>query len=207
MWWMSVNNYIRPKKLKDVYNQFGLKTCMSEIRNRITIPNYRCFPLSKMSRVEMHLLQSEYARLFLAENGITNVEFLTDYINDTYIEEAQNVDISKKENIVIFNPAKGRKFTKKIIKHCKEIEFVPIKGMTNDQVVNLMSRAKVYIDFGNHPGKDRIPREAATLKCCILTSKNGSAANNVDVCIPQQFKYDSRIENISEIKKMIINQI
>ncbi len=31
-------------------------------------------------------------------------------------------------------------------------DVVPLKGMTRDQVCELLGRAKVYIDFGEHPG-------------------------------------------------------
>ena len=31
-------------------------------------------------------------------------------------------------------------------------------GMTTEEMRSCMSKSKVYIDFGNHPGKDRIPR-------------------------------------------------
>ena len=47
--------------------------------------------------------------------------------------------------------------------------------MTPEQVVDLMSESKVYIDFGNHPGKDRIPREAVINGCCVITGVRGSA--------------------------------
>lgn len=53
-----------------------------------------------------------------------------------------------------------------------------------------MERAKVYIDFGSHPGKDRIPREAALSGCVVITGKRGAAANDIDINIPAEFKFD-----------------
>ena len=53
-----------------------------------------------------------------------------------------------------------------------------------------MRTAKVYIDFGYHPGKDRIPREAAMCGCCVITNRRGSARNDIDVPIPPEFKFD-----------------
>lgn len=53
-----------------------------------------------------------------------------------------------------------------------------------------MSKSKVYIDFGNHPGKDRIPREAAISGCIVITGKRGAAAFAEDVCIPETYKFD-----------------
>ena len=39
------------------------------------------------------------------------------------------------------------------------------------------------MDFGFHPGQDRLPREAALLKNCIITNREGSAAFYKDVPI------------------------
>ena len=66
-----------------------------------------------------------------------------------------------------------------------------------------MCSSKVYIDFGNHPGKDRIPREAATCGCLIVTGTKGAAANDYDVCIPRKYKFDDKDENISKIVAQI----
>ena len=59
--------------------------------------------------------------------------------------------------------------------------------------------SKVYIDFGNHPGKDRIPREAAISGCCIITGKRGSAKYKDDVYIEDEFKFNDSEENIDSI--------
>lgn len=58
---------------------------------------------------------------------------------------------------------------------------------------------KKMLDFGNHPGKDRLPREAAISGCCIITGKCGSAGNNIDVNIPDQFKFENSRHNIDII--------
>ncbi len=79
--------------------------------------------------------------------------------------------------------------------------------MTNEKVRNIMWKAKVYIDFGNHPGKDRIPREAAICGCCIITGMNGSAKFKEDVPIPNVYKFDSTNDNIECIVKQIHNII
>ena len=77
--------------------------------------------------------------------------------------------------------------------------------MKPDQIAMLMCRAKVYIDFGSHPGKDRIPREAAVCGCCIITNREGSAAYAEDVGIPEKYKisdmqdYDRVLETIYDL--------
>lgn len=148
---------------------------------------------------DCHLVQSYYAMKHLEEKGIekNKIFYLSDYLNEKFLKV--QTGLSHKQNIVVYNPKKGYSFTKKIIKRTKDIEFLPIINMTRQQVVETLKKAKVYIDFGNHPGKDRIPREAAILGCCVITGKRGSAAFYEDVSIPEEYKFDERDENISEI--------
>ena len=70
----------------------------------------------------------------------------------------------------------------------KKFNFIPIQGMSSIEVANLLESAKIYIDFGNHPGKDRLPREAVLSGCCIITNSKGSAKNSVDICISKKYK-------------------
>ena len=98
---------------------------------------------------------------------------------------------------VVYNPAKGMHYTNEIIRRAGQtLQIVPIgKGpngqirMTGNEVTNLLCRAKVYIDFGPHPGMDRLPREAALAGCIVLTNREGAAGYDVDVPLPTEFKF------------------
>ena len=70
-----------------------------------------------------------------------------------------------------------------------------------------MAKSKIYIDFGNHPGKDRIPREASASHCVVVTGKRGSAANQIDVPIPDDFKFDDSIGNDEKIIPQIVEKL
>jgi len=61
------------------------------------------------------------------------------------------------------------------------IDFRPITGMTREQIREAGRSAKVYIDFGTHPGRDRIPREMAACGCSVITGSDGTAACTEDV--------------------------
>ncbi|MCX7738527.1 MAG: hypothetical protein N2Z80_03840 [Hydrogenothermaceae bacterium] len=63
-------------------------------------------------------------------------------------------------------------------------------------MIDILKKAKVYIDFGNHTGKDRIPREAAMLECCVITGRRGIAKYREDVPIPENYKIEDKVENI-----------
>lgn len=141
----------------------------------------------------VHFVQSEYAFKYCTEerNIPTNhVIRLSDYLSKAFIENGIDDDWDNRDNIVLYNPKKGIEFTKSLIAMASDIKFVPIIDMTSTQIVELMKRSKVYIDFGNHPGKDRIPREATICGCCIITGRRGAAANDVDIPLPAKYKYD-----------------
>lgn len=129
--------------------------------------------------------------------------YLCGPLNKSFFEKAKAIKGEKRENIILYNPKKGKEFTQKLISAAKErgldAEFKPIQGMTPDQITELMSRSKIYIDFGNFPGPERIPREAVTMGCNIITSKNGAAANEIDVPIPEKLKFEDKEENIPDI--------
>ncbi len=188
VWWMSVDNF---KKIN--VSEEGCNHLIEDIK----------------SRVSMHLVQSEYARQYILSNGIHEdiIQDLSDYINDIYMDEnAINTGIEKKD-IVVYNPKKGMEFVYNLINEAPDIKWTPIEGMTTEQVKALMQTAKVYIDFGNHPGKDRLPREAAMSGCVVITGRRGSAAYYEDVSIPEKYRLDesyiSNIEIIELIKECL----
>ena len=48
-----------------------------------------------------------------------------------------------------------------------------------------------YIDFGPHPGMDRLPREAALAGCVVITNCEGAANFQEDLPLPSEFKFGS----------------
>lgn len=173
VWWLSVGNYKPRHALR--------KRMVDWFRGRQELD---------LTKLEVrHYAQSDYAREFIVENGARFSGYLSDYLAADFIFGANQVDMSAKRNIIAYNPKKGLEFTQQVMDAAPNFEFVPIQGMTPAQVADLLAAAKVYIDFGSHPGKDRIPREAAIMGCCVLVGAMGSAANAKDVPIPSRFKF------------------
>lgn len=193
IWWLSVDNYYvvtppqrRVEKIRDVIRiRLGLKR------------DERPYRFEQKPRVK-HLVQSEYARQHLLSMGVEDIAFLGDYLNPHFLEQQRENANQKKKDVVIYNPLKGIEVTNKIKAAAQDIEFIPIQNMTREQVADLLATAKVYIDFGNHPGKDRIPREAAFSGCCVITNKRGSAKYHADVPIPEEFKFEDE-EDVEKV--------
>ena len=141
----------------------------------------------------LHLVQSQYALDFLQNTlGITeNIFYLSDYINSDFFTSSADIDDSWRTDTVLFNPKKGLQNTLELIaKSDYRIKWQALSGLTPEGMREVMKKAKVYIDFGHHPGKDRIPREATICGCHIITNKKGAAKNNIDVPIPDKYKFD-----------------
>lgn len=184
LWWLSVDNYIN-----SVASTIGNRKF-----NALAEPMPKVFYFNAADADIDHWAQSEYARQFVKLNGVPEqrIYMVEDYLNQAFLSRAAQIDLSRKENIVVYNPRKGFEVTQQLMKLAPDIDWRPIQNMTPAQVQELLARAKVYIDFGNHPGKDRIPREAAISGCVVITGKRGSAGNDIDINIPAEFKFDER---------------
>ena len=164
---------------------------------------------SQIKQADLNLCQSFYAVDFVKNMGIPKkkIAYLSDYINDLYIKDIKKNNKSHRSNIVLYNPKKGYTFTKKLIKYCQDRKcnwkWVPLINMTNAEVKSYLENCKVYIDFGNHPGKDRFPREAAISGCCIITGKKGAAAYYEDVPIPDQYKFQDIKDNFDYLVEIL----
>jgi len=168
VWWMSVDNFTH---LGDDRYIRGL--------NELT---------------SIHLIQSEYAGDYLKKHGISEdkIMWLSDYIGEMYGQFVLPAEYRK--NRVVYNPKKGYEQLLPLIDMCPEFEWVPLINMTEEEMILNMQLAKVYVDFGNHPGKDRIPREAVVCGCLVVTNRKGSAAYYGDVPIADEYKLSDPID-------------
>ncbi len=178
LWWMSVDNYIN--SASPAY----------AMKNRLNYFRY-IRRASEFERLKANLYQSQYAKEFLnAKKVVANVYRLSDYLNPDFLTMSKRVDLRLKEDIVVYNPAKGLARLKLLMRDSPNIRFIPIQNMQRSEVIGLLSKAKIYLDLGNHPGKDRIPREAAVLGCVVLSNRRGASMNSVDIPIPEIYKVD-----------------
>lgn len=171
----------------------NMKTCIWWLSVTNNHGKFKDFSNSNIT----HFYQSFYALDFLHKNNVDCYLPLFDYINANYTE--QEYDFTKKENIVCFNPIKGADMTSQIINQNPNIKFVPIINMQENQVIDLLKISKIYMDFGHHPGRDRIPRESAILGNCVLTNLKGAAGFHNDIPIGKKYK----IEDLSKVGEII----
>ena len=177
LWWMSVDNYILNTQEKDI----------DIIR----------------SQIEIHLVQSKYAYEYVKNTlGICQdrIMYVSDYIGDMYMTYIPEMD---RNNIALFNPKKGLNDIMPLIEKTSSwLKWIPLVNLTERDMVAYMHISKIYVDFGNHPGKDRIPREAAICGCAVITNKNGSAAYYEDIPIKEKYKI-ADTNNLIDIEDLL----
>ena len=220
IWWLSIDNYIgskfRSENSKFLRSIYKVPLNLINFFNRLI--NFRCGILTfeeylkflykfrslnkfeEINQANYHLAQSYYAFNFL-ENKFQFVEYLSDFIRDDFFHIKKNF-LDNKENIICYNPQKSNQFMDLIIKK-SNFKFVPLVNLTNEQIKNNLTKSKIYMDIGSHPGKDRLPREAALLGNCIITNLKGSAGNSQDIAIPSEFKFNENFYNLDKIGNKI----
>ena len=168
IWWQSVDNALghNPQMRDEEY----VKTLFS-------------------NRTLFHLYQSEYTLFFLKHYEASNYFSMPDYTDPEFI-------VSKpldKRPLNLCYPAPRGEMLEKLCRMragrrnnpCR----TPIKGMSKEQVINALSHARLYIDFGHHPGKDRGPREAALAGCVVMVNAVGAAACFGDHPLDAKYKF------------------
>ncbi len=174
LWWLSVDNYFKTfknaSKKRQLYNWI--------------LGYHRIY-----RKAHLHLAQSQYALDFLKTKGISGI-YLSDYLNDIFLVENVSQQNQLRRDQILYNPKKGFSITKQLMDTAPELNWIALTKMSPQEMRKAMLMSKVYIDFGDHPGKDRIPREATICGCCLVVGRKGSAANESDIPISKEFKFD-----------------
>ncbi|MBP2436507.1 hypothetical protein [Microbacterium amylolyticum] len=136
-----------------------------------------------------HLAQSHYAWSHVFAHLGRPGTIVSDYTPITPLPEDEITTDGRIPRIT-YNPAKSREIMTEFARRWPGIELLPLQGMTGDEVADALRTSLVYLDLGTHPGKDRMPREAAALGAIVLVANRGAAANGVDVPIPSVHKVE-----------------
>ncbi|WP_282093562.1 hypothetical protein [Epibacterium ulvae] len=157
IWWLSVDNFPL-NLLNQLVNQRLIRACNN-------------------------LCQSAYAADFVRKNGAQNVSMLSDFVE---LDEVKNPKpIAARSIDIAYLPAKARGAEPLLDALGKDFKIVPLQNMTRDQVVETLSDSKIFLDCGNHPGKDRVPREAALCGAIPVVRHEGAARFTQDVPLPE----------------------
>jgi hypothetical protein len=201
IWWLSVVNY-----------HLGLQNWQQLKRRRklwlpLTYFQSKYIPAPAFNQLKQlplqHIRHSYFAEVHLRDNGIIPIGRVSDYMNASFFDMID--DSVVKQDLVIYNPIKNDGFLQSIIAQTPQFNWKPLIDMSPAEVASWMNRAKVYVDFGTHPGKERMPREACILNCCLVIGKIGSAQYHQDMPIDEQYRFDKVTTLIPDIINTISN--
>lgn len=198
IWWLSLDNFLERRHVNKIRDK--VRYWKGVVRGRR--------PFSGVAALKelIHFSQSHYSSEYLTGHGLEVVEFF-EPINARFLRE--NLDPGNVGRIdeILFNPTKGKDITRKLMERFPDWKFTPLKGFNREELSQKFSTSKVYIDFGHHPGRDRLPREAAMHGCCVVTGLLGSARNPIDIPISDEYKLDTDQLNFEENFEGLISNI
>jgi hypothetical protein len=168
-WWLSVDNFW----------DFGTES--DDVKT------------DAMRKAAVQLAQSDYARRYVEKKFGLESLMLTDYINTSFRDTAEVAKLPR----VAVNPAKGKHLIDVFAEWYPDIELIELAAMSRDEVAAELAASSIYIDFGHHPGRDRMPREAALSGVVVITTNTGAAANHVDMPINRWYKVTT-MEEVGE---------
>ncbi|MEC4049899.1 hypothetical protein OX284_010705 [Flavobacterium sp. SUN046] len=194
IWWLSVTNFIisyeNAKKYFEKKSFYAIKKYFKD------------YPIPSMDRVKntkcFHIAHSYFSIDYLKKNNVPVLCQVSDYMNDRFLS-GDDFRIQK-ENLIIYNPIKNGPFLEKIKERTADLKWIALdRSLSPSEVLEYMKKAKVYIDFGFHPGKEKMPRESCLMDCCLIIGKDGSAQFKEDMPILDQYHFEKEDSNIDAI--------
>ncbi|MFT6607408.1 MAG: hypothetical protein ACJA2X_002618 [Halocynthiibacter sp.] len=164
IWWLSVDNF----------------------------PLTQLYTLSSQSlfRSCTHLCQSAYAREFVLAHGGEKVEMFSDFTDIGDLGESPFTADRKFDVAYLPNKANGAEAALEQLSRTYKV--VALRNMSREDIKETLFQTKIFLDFGHHPGKDRVPREAALCGAIPLVRRQGAAAVYEDVPLPDELLIETR---------------
>lgn len=164
-YWLSINNFY----YKDSQHN----------RSLLFDPKYNSGKL-------IHLSDAPYISKKLQDWGYTSY-LLEAPISHLYFSIPQTKN--KIENSIVYNPAKWEHLANAFMNSYPDHTFMPLRGLNQQGMIDALDEAKIYIDFGYFPGKDRIPREALARNCIIFIHNHGCATDFDSFPVDDYFRF------------------
>lgn len=149
-----------------------------------------------------HVTQSHYAWAYIFDRMLAPPSMLSDY-TPRLTEVGSYSRPRNARGGIAYNAVKSRHLVSQLSQRFPKGTFIPIENMSQDEVYSVLGRASVYLDLGAHPGKDRIPREAAMAGCIVSVGLRGSAGNSLDMSIPFAHKIDLSKDPLNRAQEVL----
>jgi hypothetical protein len=201
-------HYVCPKILRDQVPEDAL-VVFPEIwpemahtfKNRcalwwLSVGNFGTHGQRNLDKISLHLCQSEYAWDHVRDKGKRMM--LTDWVS------VQPV-LRERQPQVVVNPAKDAGLLRPFVQSGR-FQVAELGGMDSQGVSEVLHASKVYVDFGRHPGRDRLPREAALAGCLVMSTYIGSATYWEDMPLSNWYKFETLDEVIGKVAELMYRE-
>ena len=210
IWWLSVdNNRIKYNLIKKVLLSLAFPfnyvrslfnhdhLFLERFKNRMLIRHYS---FNDESLNINHLCASYYALDTIKSNTKNSVYKCIEPISSLFLEKyeqyKEQIQISERSNVILYNPQKCEDIVRGLQEYCPDLVFSPLKGLTQQELIQKYLTSKLYVDFGPFPGAERIPKEAVLFGCSIITGKRGASNYYGDVPIDDRYKFELDDKNL-----------
>lgn len=146
VWWLSVNNagLGKPPSRKNLFLRLYLKviTRLKLNQNNYMIKNAKAKAIHYCRDITNYV-GSHYAYDFLQSAKIPTVKKLIEPIGKTFLDDVGEINFTSKNrsNKVLYNPVKDFKnIIPKIAAFNPELEFIPLKGYSHHQMIDLFTQ-------------------------------------------------------------------
>jgi hypothetical protein len=150
---------------------------------------------------ENFITQSYYGQGFLRSVLGREAHLITDPIRVVDVATQQ-----RERDLVVYNGSKGQWMVPRLVERMPDVRFVPLEKMTYVEVCEMLSRASLYVELGNLPGRDRLPREAAHFGTPVAFVARGSAYCWADAPVPTSYRVPYR-EDWADLMAPVIRRI
>jgi hypothetical protein len=180
VWWLSVDDFFKWRHINPGSSIFEQTDCL-------------------------HLAQSCYAMEFLRQRNVRDRHLLTDFVPPGAFLGGIP---APRLPIIVYNPKKGMEVTQSLMARCGDMPiWVKLEGLDQGEMVELLGMASIYVDFGDHAGRDRIPREAALSGAIVITGRRGAAEFVQDVPLPDRFRLNEQAPDFEAAAVALIHEV
>lgn len=195
IWWLSFDNYFftiegwRGKLNNTILHKFGFYLC------------------GQLDDDIWHLAQGNYVyrRLLKLIGDPSRIDLLETPMDEEFL--MQEVSLGEKEDLIVYNPSKGVNFIRRVITKFQRVmpgvSVIPLEGFSKEELVDILRRSKVFLQFGYFPGRERLPREAVLLGNVLLLGGKGAVWDDVDFPIDRMYKFHTFLWNIPSVVDML----
>ena len=169
VWWLSLDYYLMISNAYRTKRKLYLKNIpfvfypAAYLYFKLTLHERQQLSDSDFQEV-FHLYNCKYVEDYLKKKKVSlnHMHYLCGPLEEYFVTLDEKEIKKKKKNIVAYNCSTAKvnlKYVNMVINQAaklnSEIEFVPIKGMSREEVLKTLISAKAYLDLGVFPGPER----------------------------------------------------